>query len=262
MEYLPMKHGKIAYTDTGTGNCLVLLHGFTEDSRIWNRFVKILSDSFRVVTVDLPGFGGSDYLARIHTMELNALAVLKVLDHLGIRKCVIAGHSMGGYTALAFARKYPRRLSGLCLFHSHPFADTPEGLKNRERAIEVIRADKGSFLLQFIPSLFPEGSLSRYAAGINTLIRRARSLTRESLLAASYGMKMRRDHTMMLKELKIQVLYIIGLKDKRFPVERLEELLYLAPQTEALILRDVGHMGFMEEESATLKALRSFVEKC
>ena len=136
------------------GKPIVFLHGFTESQKIWKHFVKALSNEFRVITIDLPGHGKSECIGDVHTMELQADVVHTVLKKEGIRRCIMTGHSMGGYVTLAFARKYPGKLKGFCIFHSHCFADSPEDRENRDRTIEVVSNDKFGFLTNFIANLF------------------------------------------------------------------------------------------------------------
>lgn len=253
---------KVAFSDTGEGQCLVLLHGFTESSGIWKRFIRNLSGRFRVIAIDLPGFGMSECIAEVHTMEMLSEVVKKILLSRGIRQCVMAGHSMGGYVTMAFARLYPCMLKGICIFHSHPFPDTPEGLVSRNRSIEVIKADKYNFLLQFIPTLFPEGSQKKYRKQIDTLISEASGLSKEAILAAMIGMRERKDSAETLKNLKVPVLFILGMLDSRIPMERAGEMILLPKHSESLILQEVAHMGFYEAPKVTLRVLGDFAARC
>ncbi|TSA28988.1 MAG: alpha/beta hydrolase [Bacteroidetes bacterium] len=262
MKTIQFKGKKIAFVDHGQGPCLVLLHGFTESSGIWKQFIRHLSKRFRVVAIDLPGFGKSDCVAEVHTMEGMAGVVKKVLRELGIKRCVLAGHSMGGYVTLAFARIYPSLLKGICIFHSHPFADTPEAREQRDRAIEVIRADKFNFVLQFIPTLFSDDTRETYRRQIDALIGEAAALPKEAILAAMLGMRDRQDSTGVLKNLKIPVLYILGMKDSKIPVDRAGEMILLPLHSESLILKNVAHMGFYEAPRVTRQALGDFVTRC
>ncbi len=87
----------------------------------------------------MPGVGGSSYLGVQLTVEQMAGVVKQVLDREGISKAVIAGHSMGGYVAVAFADLYPSYVSGISMVHSIPLADTPERIDLRRKSIELIR---------------------------------------------------------------------------------------------------------------------------
>ncbi len=103
------------FKHVGTGSCVVLLHGFCEDSGIWDAFLPQLSRKYSVIVPDLPGFGESSSLEST-TVEDMADAVCKVLQKTGVSKFVVIGHSMGGYVALALAEKYPNATSGLMLY--------------------------------------------------------------------------------------------------------------------------------------------------
>jgi pimeloyl-ACP methyl ester carboxylesterase len=261
MSQLIFKSKRIFYSTTGAGPALVLLHGFTESSKIWTKFARSLSRDFRVITIDLPGHGKSDMVASIHTMELVADIVHEVLKAEKVRTCVMAGHSMGGYVTQAFARMYPAMLKGICIFHSHCFADSEEDKKNRDRTIALVRKDKFSFLTQFVRSLFPEGTQTKYKKEIDILISDAETMSKEAVIAAIEGMKRRKDQTDFLKKIKVPVLFIIGLKDSKAPVARLWEMVSLPPKAEVLLFRDGGHMGFIEAPETTREALRHFALK-
>ena len=97
----------IFYTDEGKGEAIVLLHGFLENSSMWQYLIPDLVEKNRVITIDLIGHGQTGCLGYIHTMEMMAEAVNKVISFLKIDKSVFIGHSMGGYVALAFIELYP-----------------------------------------------------------------------------------------------------------------------------------------------------------
>jgi len=112
------KNIQIRYTSTGKGRVVVLLHGFLENLNMWDTIVPKLAKKNRVITIDLLGYGKSENLGYIHTMEDQAQLVKAVLKHLRLRKYILIGHSMGGYISLAFAELFPHSLKGLCLLNS------------------------------------------------------------------------------------------------------------------------------------------------
>jgi pimeloyl-ACP methyl ester carboxylesterase len=258
MPYTVFKEKRIYYTDSGQGNTIVLLHGFTESQKIWNRFDKALSGEFRIITIDLPGHGKSDCIAEVHTMELQAEVVNAVLIKAGVRKCIMTGHSMGGYVTLAYARKYQKKLKGICIFHSHCFADSDEDRKNRNRTIELVRKERFRFIAQFIPGLFPEEVQKKFAKEIDCLVLEAEKMPKEGIIAALEGMKIRNDQTSFLSTTGLPVLFILGLRDSKAPLLKLWEMITLPVHSESLILRDVGHMGYIESPKETLQAIRHF----
>jgi pimeloyl-ACP methyl ester carboxylesterase len=90
------------------------------------------------------------------------------------------------------------------------------------------------------------------------MILAANKMPDDALIAAMRGMKLRKDRTRVLKDIKVPVLFIIGLQDSRFPVSRAWEIVTLPSHSEVLLLNKVAHMGFIEDEKATLNAVRSF----
>ncbi len=260
MSYITFKRKEIHFTDTGKGDAIVLLHGFTEDLRIWKQFSAKLSKNYRVICIDLPGHGNSQCLAATHTMELLAEAVSAVIKQLNVKKCLMIGHSMGGYVTLAFASKFPGMLKGFGLFHSHCYPDSPEDKKNRLRTIEIVKKDRFSFLSIFIPSLFPEEVRSKFGKDIEFLQWCAAEIPREGIIAALKGMSERMDQSGLLKSTTLPVLFILGLKDSKAPVSRLWEMISLPSVSESLILRECGHMGYIEAPDLTLRSVRNFAK--
>ena len=100
------EHTALRISDSQQGQTvLVLLHGYLESLEIWEDFAKLLSPHYRIVTIDIPGHGISEVKSEIHTMEFIADVLRGVLDQKQITHCFVAGHSMGGYAAEAFAAK-------------------------------------------------------------------------------------------------------------------------------------------------------------
>lgn len=251
---------KICFTDQGQGNALVLLHGFLGSLHIWDDFSRILSSHFRVVTIDLPGHGGSDVIEDA-TMETLAETVKAVLDSLQINACLVVGHSMGGYVALEFARQYPQLLRGLCLFHSHGSADTEEAKENRRRTINIVRLNHDGFIRQFIPDLFAESNLVRLANTISSLQEMAGEVSVEGVVASLEAMRGRSGSIELLQNIEVPVLFIGGKDDSRIPVQKIMSQALLPAHAEVLMLHNVGHMGFVEAPEKTLNVLRDFAAR-
>ncbi|TVQ92306.1 MAG: alpha/beta hydrolase [Bacteroidetes bacterium] len=260
--WVDFKKGSINYEESGTGDVLVLLHGFTESLGIWHDFAKILSKKYRIILIDLPGHGKTSVFDEIHTMEFMADTVKAVLDKLSIANAVMIGHSMGGYVSLAFARKYPRLLKGMGLFHSTSLADTDETKEAREKAIEVIKSSHSRFLLSFIPDLFAPESREIYKNEIQLLIDEANNMDPRAIIAAQLGMKERGSTLDVLINAPYPVMFIAGQKDTRIPFENIWVQMALTEIAHALILRNVGHMGYIEAKLQTLNFVDNFTKSC
>ncbi|MCG3167904.1 MAG: 2-succinyl-6-hydroxy-2,4-cyclohexadiene-1-carboxylate synthase [Bacteroidia bacterium] len=259
-EKIKFRDVDIAYSVSGEGKVLVLLHGFLESKTIWNDFMVVLEKYFRVVCIDLPGHGESDCIGYVHEMEMNAEAVYAVLQHLNIKSCVMSGHSMGGYVTLAFAEKYPQLLKGICLFHSTALSDSEEKQRDRDRTINIVKKDAMTFIRAVIPNLFAPANKEKYKAEIDELINRAGQMSVLGIIATLEGMKIRKDRTAVLKNVQVPVLIIAGKQDTAVPFDSLLPQFALPKHCEALILDNVGHTGFIEAKEETLLRLLSFVD--
>ncbi|MGE0635145.1 MAG: alpha/beta fold hydrolase [Bacteroidia bacterium] len=261
-EKIKFRDGDIAYTVSGEGNVLVLLHGFLESMNIWNDFIFVFEKHFRVVCIDLPGHGESDCLGYVHEMEMNAEVVHSVLQRLQITSCVMAGHSMGGYVILAFAEKYPELLKGVCLFHSTALPDSEEKKRDRDRTINILKKDAMTFIRAVIPNLFAPTNKEKYKAEIAELISVAAKMPTQGIIATLEGMKIRKDRTAVLKEVNVPVLIIAGKQDTAVPFESLLPQLALPKHCEVLILDNVGHTGYIEAKEETMNVLFNFAKSC
>ena len=256
------KNGLINFEEHGNGEVLILLHGFTESLKIWHDFKEKLVKNFRVVLIDLPGHGRSSILNEVHSMELMADSVKAVFDHLGISSAVMIGHSMGGYVSLAFARKYSSLLKGLGLFHSTSLADSDENKEARERAIEAIRNNHSRFLLNFIPDLFAPDTREMHKSEIQVLIDEASTMDPQAIIAAQLGMRERNSTLDVLINAPFPVMFIAGQKDSRVPFENIWVQMALTETAYSLILRNTGHMGFIEARDKTLDFVENFAKSC
>lgn len=255
------KDHSIHYTKQGEGKTIVLLHGFLESHLIWKNFTRKLCRSYQVICVDLPGHGGSDVIREGLTIDLMAEAVMAVLTEESITSCLMVGHSMGGYVALAFADKYRKALKGIVLFHSQAAADSLEAVKNRDRTIRLVKKDRKSFIVRFIPGLFDPSNAERFKQEIELLQNLAMETGREGTVAALEAMKIRPDRTHILANAGFPFLFIIGKNDSRIPMELILPQVTLPVHGEALLLDRVGHMGFIEAAGQTYEAILCFAQK-
>ncbi len=255
---LKFQNKNISYTKAGNGKTIIFLHGFTENKEMWRDFTKVFSDKFQVIAIDLPGHGESDNFSEVHTMEFMAETVKFILDNEGIEKGVLVGHSMGGYMSLAFADLFPKMIEGLVLFHSSATADTEEVKQNRDRLIKIVQENKKSFINSFIPSLFSPENKELFKEKINGIIETSNQTSVEGITAALEGMKLRTEKLSLIQKADFPVLFIAGKEDSRIPIEKILPQIALPKKAYALLLDNVGHMGFIEAKEETINMILSF----
>ena len=251
--------GKIAYNIEGEGYPIVLLHGYLESLNAWEEFGKELAVDNQIISIDLPGHGSTSLFGSSHSMNFMADCVHAVLENEKIERCIMVGHSMGGYVTMEFLHKYPERLSGLSLFHSTPFADSEEKRKVRDRLIEAIEAGKFvSLAKEHVEKTFAKENLSKFVTEIGYLKIIAINTPPEGAIAALKGMKNRDDLSNLLEQTDKPVLWILGSKDN-FIDPQIYKKLKLTDNVTVKILNNSGHQGYIEEKHESIRIFKDFI---
>lgn len=259
---VPFLRGNIYCYTQGKGPCMVLLHGFLGASEVWKYVIPYLSKSYKVICIDLPGHGKSDCFGYAHSMELMADAVKAVLKHFHIRSCVLIGHSMGGYVALAFAKKYPEIVKGLCLFHSTALPDSEEKKKDRNKAIKIVKHNPKLFIQPMIKNLFSQRNLKYLKEELKLALDVAMKTSVQGIIAALIGMRDRPSSLRFIQSATFPIMFVIGKQDNVLPYASLLEQCEQVPHKECLILEYDGHYSQLENPRATGIAVRQFSRKC
>lgn len=237
----------------------MLVHGYLESGKIWGDFAEILEKQFRVIKIDLPGFGLSEVMAEVHTMELYADAILSVTNYLNLEQFLLVGHSLGGYASLAFLEKYPLKLKGLCLFHSHPNPDSDQTIEKRNREISLVKAGKRELIFNInIPNGFSEKNLNNCSYEIEIAKKIAAITSAEGIISALKGMMVRPSRVAILQKTDLPVLLILGRQDNYIPYQEIGLQIKLPPHGRVETMENSGHMGFIEEKNLSVSVLAEF----
>lgn len=255
-QFITYKNCSIAFSSTGKGSAVVLLHGFLESSLMWKNIIPKLSKRNRVICIDLLGHGKSDCLGYIHSMEEMAEVVKFILKHLKIRRVTLIGHSMGGYVALAFAEKYSKNVKGICLMNSTSQADDDERKKLRLRAIEMAQTNYNSLVSMSITNLFAQNTRKQFLNEIECVKKEALKTAVQGYIACSEGMRLRPNREHILASEAFNKLLIIGKND---PVLNSEVIVEEATHTNTHFAEfSGGHMSHIENLTELLMVLSSF----
>lgn len=274
--------GTIHYQVVGTGIPVVLLHGFGEDSSIWNAPIAHLQKSCTLIIPDLPGTGLSEWKSTQNislqqnpidhsppkgvlgtfTIDTLADAVYAMLANEKINQCFMLGHSMGGYITLAYAEKYPKQLLGFGLIHSTAFSDSEEKKNNRLRGIEMMDKYGGfTFLKNTIPNLFGTSFKKNHPEIIEALIEKSASIPTSSLQAYYYAMMQRPDRTAVLQGNPLPVLFVLGTEDVAAPLNDVLQQTHLPLNSYIHILDGIGHMGMLESTERIHQYIDAFIHQ-
>jgi pimeloyl-ACP methyl ester carboxylesterase len=250
---------ELNYTDRGHGQTLVFVHGFCESSKIWTRFEEELSPIFRVICVDLPGYGSSAYDSETISIEWFAKEVKQLLSSLKISTFTIIGHSLGGYVSLAMAELFPRSIERLVLFHSTSFADSAEKKLNRDKVISFIeRNGLELFMDSFVNPLFAEANRERCNADIDFLIAEGKKCNQDAVIETIKAMRDRKDSSAVLVSFSKPILMIIGQDDIAVPIQDSLKQSEFSGTIQALVLKNCGHMGLFEKPTTCITRIKEF----
>ncbi len=245
------------YIKSGKGSPVMLVHGYGENKQVWSAILKHLPKKFQYLMPDLPGFGEQEVVDPV-SMSYFADYLNNILIREKIKKVCLLGHSMGGYIAMAFAEKYPEKLNAIGLLHSHVFADTPEQIPARKKAIEFIQRNGASnYLKDFVKNLFAGATNKKI---IERHLKTIAETPPKGLTSSLQAMIERNDTSATLKNVDFPVLFIFGRQDKLMPLEKVLKQCELPARSMVEILENAGHQGMLEEPKKFAKAVGDFLE--
>jgi 3-oxoadipate enol-lactonase len=253
---------QMAYTDTGAGRPVVLIHGYPFNRSLWNEQVTALSVNHRVIAPDLRGFGESEASDGTATMNRMAQDVALLLDHLEIARATIAGLSMGGYVALAFYKQFASRVRALILADTRAQADTDEGKQTRaQQAEKALTEGMAGIADAMLPKLLTPETVSKRPE----IVKRVRDMMLktkpEGTAAALRGMAERDDQTRCLAKITVPTLILVGAEDAITPVADSEQMHQAIAGSRLVVLEKAGHVSNLERTDEFNQALLDFLQE-
>ena len=251
------KGSRIFYTDQGAGEPILLIHGFLENSTMWDGLLPFLIKKYRVICVDLLGHGKTDCLGYIHTMQDFSEALHAVIHELHLHKVTLIGHSMGGYVGIAFAKAYPEKVNALCLLNSTPEADQEERKQLRLRANQMAKTQFEQLVRMSFINLFDPASRETYHDEITAALHHALQTPIQGYIASNEGMRLREDATNFWKNASFKRGMILGENDWIIDAKRQEEKFnsYIAYFS---IIKG-GHMSHISNKETMIEHILNFL---
>jgi pimeloyl-ACP methyl ester carboxylesterase len=250
----------VAYRPRGSGPPLVLLHGFSHDSRVWHPQLEDLADAFTVIAWDAPGAGQSSDPAEPFGIADWAACLAGFLDAIGVGRADIVGLSWGGLLAQEFYRTQPARVRSLVL------ADTYAGWKGplSERVAEERLAGclRDSLLLpqefvpRYLPGMFSESVPATVRSELAGIMADFHPLGFR-LMATALARADTRD---ALPTIQVPTLLIWGDQDARSPLAVAHQFLEAIPGARLSMIPRAGHVSNLERPDEFNEALRSFLQ--
>jgi 3-oxoadipate enol-lactonase len=255
---LVWKGQAVRIREMGSGPPVVLVHGYPLDGAMWSGVTRALSGRFLVLKPDLPGRGETTApsAGSIEDYADFLDAILAALPAGG--PAGLAGFSMGGYAALALARRRPERLRALALVDTRATPDDDAGRVKRDEAIATVRsAGVAAIAESMLPRLLAPASLSN-----GDLVERVRRIMLrqkpETIEADLTAMRDRPDASGSLSGLTIPTLVVVGEQDALTPPSDARAMADAIPGATLVAIPAAGHASPMERPGAVAKALGDF----
>ena len=257
---------QLHYQDTGPSKNaipILFLHGFGASLQTWDTWAQALSDEYRVISVDLPGFGltGEDP-SGIYTDQRSVEVLEAFLKELNIPKAVLVGNSMGGKFAWQFAARYPNQVSKLVLISPDGYAShgIEYGIKSEVPAIAQLYRyffSKDFLAMNLEPAYANPSTLN------DALVTRYYDLmlapgVRGAILARMQQTVLQ-DPVPFLASIQVPTLLIWGEKDAFIPISNSNDYLRVMPNAKRVSLPNIGHLPQEEQPSIGLAVLKEFL---
>jgi pimeloyl-ACP methyl ester carboxylesterase len=238
----------IHYEACGRGPAILLTHGYSATSQMWEKQVESLRSDYRVITWDLRGHGRSDspeaiadYAESFAVGDMDA-----ILRACRVESAVLGGLSLGGYLSLAFHLAHPERVRALLLFDTGPGYKNPKARERWNRAAERIALE------------FETRGLSALGGGAEVSLSTHRSAA--GLARAARGTLAQFDARVIesLESIRVPTLVLVGERDEPF-LAATEYMAAKIPTASKVVIPGAGHASNIEQPSAFDQALRSFL---
>jgi len=265
-----------AFSDSGGGIAIIMLHGDPFDRSMWRDQIEFLSTlGYRAIAPDLRGFGENvaqtsvgepaEANHRLKSVPLSTMAdmareVLELMDALKIDQAAICGLSMGGYVAFEFVQLFPARTRALALAGTRAPADNePERQARFQQVEQMLAKGMGGIAEASLPKLLAPRTVAEKPEVVARLREMILLADPQGAAAAQHGMAARRDYSN--DSVNVPTLIIVGRDDPIRPVADAEFMHARIPGSRLEIIEDAAHMTNMEQPEIFNRALLDFLSR-
>jgi pimeloyl-ACP methyl ester carboxylesterase len=250
MAYLDRNGVKIFYEEHGSGPAILLSHGYSASTRMWDGQVAAFKDRYRVITWDMRGHAQSDSpedqdeYSEAATVE-DMAAILRAC---GLEQAVIGGLSLGGYMSLAFWAAHPEMCRALMLFDTGPGYRNPKGREGwNETAVK--RAES-----------FEKNGLASMGGSAEVRVSQHRSA--EGLARAARGMLAQFNDTVItcLDTITVPTLVLVGSNDAPF-LTATDYMANKIPGARKVVIENAGHAANIDQPAAFNAGVEAFLKE-
>ena len=250
------------FVDVGEGPAVVLVHGYSSSLDIWNQVVPRLAERYRVIAVDLKGFGWSGRPEGDYSPAVHAKMVWQLLDQREVRDAAIVGHSWGASVALAMALQAPERVRRIALYSAYVYEDQVPSFFLWARKSGVGELLFSLYYRERIEDRVPLAYHDQSWVTQERVEHAEREMKRTGAVAAALASARGQRYTEMQRRygsIDKPVLLLWGREDRVTPIAFGERLALDLPNATLEIVESCGHIPMVEAESRTTAVLAAFL---
>ena len=245
----------VAYEDSGSGEAILLLHGWGASARLYDPLRQMLSQKYRVLAMDFPGFGESPEPPAAWDVDAYADLVLAFCEALGVEQCALVGHSFGGRVIIKLCARQlaAPAITKIVLIDSAGIKPVPS--KQSLRRGRRFRMGKKILSLAPVQKLFPDALENLRQKHGSADYKAASPLMRQVLVKT-----VNEDLTPLLEKIQPPTLLIWGRNDTATPLADAQLMEGKIPGAGLVVLENAGHYSFVEQQGQFLRVMGSFFQ--
>jgi len=247
--FITVNGTKICYDDFGEGlEPIIFLHGFPFDKSAWKPQIDFLKNTYRVIAIDIRGFGKSSAGTDKMSMNLFAEDLIKFMDALEIKTAVVCGLSMGGFILLNAANRFPERFSALILADTQCIADTQEVKESRAKTIAQIEKEgTEKFAEYFLQAIFHPHTINNERGIVENIRGIIKNNSPEIIIAGLHALASRDETCSSLNRISVPVLILCGKQDTVTPAAQSVYLNKNIKDSFIHLIDNAGHLSNLEK---------------
>ena len=242
--------------DVGNEFPLIMVHGFLGSSIMWEPQIEELKKYYRVITPDLPGFGYSNKVTPCNSINSMAKSILDVIDHLGINKFHLLGHSMGGMIVQEMTKLAGDKVEKLICYGTGPRGNMPERFETIDQSRDRLKIEGLTNTAHRIAKTwFVKEDKAKH---FDLCLKAGKLATLEAADFALVAMK-NWDGLENLKNIKNKTLIIWGNKDRAYNRNQVDTLNEKITDSNLIIFEGCSHNVHLENSDKFNKTVRDFL---
>ena len=246
---------KLNYIQKGEGHHLILIHGLSDDLRLWNHLIPELSANYCTLAIDLRGHGSSSKPNTSYSIEQFSMDIYGLLVKLNIKKAHFIGFSMGGAIAQEFAVNYPDMVSSLILISSFSYASSDLNRRLLKLRESLVKGGFAAFFDEIIPMVLTSEFIEENRAELNHVKEEKIETESREALISTIDACMEFDIKDKVSMISKPVLIISGKEDVLTPDELAEKTHKLINGSKYKIIENTGHNVLIPENRHCLLEL-------